>query len=743
MNPLYSTQRVAIRLQRTDTISNLRCLITQASLSLSGAVGYEQPGEVFDFIYGLHPNSPTGGCVVQRSFEKDLRGVAGVRSVNVHVASDPSSAEGVFELLQRQKQGEKERCEKGDEKPSGVLIIDGIALLFLRDRLQELRRSRRVMVGFIHSPFRWDFVCRFSSRGATSVSTGLNQGLENPGMRIIRRSKTSSLFCPTRPSGTCSAFLVPPPPTKAAKSNNSKSFDTFYSKIRWRAVPFCVAGKLNTPLEQHPSFTRKCILVPLSTSPDCFPLPRPDSEPFYRQEPWLRAAVPEHMLVDEHGAALHAEESRLFGLFDKIIATGAPCRSLLTADYGVAEDAVVLLEPTFATLPTTPFAAAGAGVNGPAGGGGPVEFPPRFVSVGTLCPRKGQLALIDALRAACASHPKELGGSVLTLIGDDGGDHSDAEAVRSAATASVTGGGSSDEKEGESRRDGRLEVRLLGPLPHGETLEHVSGSDAFLLNSSLESWAIAPVEAALRGVPVLSTRVGSLARSLPLESTIWVGSTRAEQERSADGVSSGLASSSDWEKALVQFACDRRRFKSRAERAVPELARRFSSAAAGSRAQAVEAILSTATGRYTPACDRSDRLAGDPDLSKGCADISEGAAIVEQERVRKATVTNALACVCATCVSVSGIGGAAGGLAALVAAQCFLLFSLAPPCSPANLVTVFRSFLPPAVVWCLARSDFGRVRREKCRKPLDYGGCSLFAHHSIALPITARPHWSS
>ncbi|CAM9645233.1 unnamed protein product, partial [Hapterophycus canaliculatus] len=563
------------------------------------ASAYGQAGEVFDFIYGLHPNSPTGGCVVQRSFEDDLRGTAGVGAVNVHVASDRASAEGVFELLQKQKQREQERREKGREGwPSGVLIIDGIALLFLRDRLEELRRSRRVMAGFIHSPF---------------------------------------------------------------------------------------------------------------------------SEPFYREEAWLTAAVPEHVLMGGHGAALHAEESRLFGLFDRIIAVGAPCRSLLTAGYGVAEDAIVVLEPTLATLPTATVTAAAvaAAVDvdvsvppaGPAEVRGPTESPPRFVSVGTLCPRKGQLSLIASLRVACAAHPKELGGSVLTLIGGDGGDPSYVEAVRSAASAVGDCILSGADGEGNGRV-GLLEVRLLGPLSHGETLENVRASDAFLLNSSLESWAIAPVEAALRGVPVLSTRVGLLTRVLPLESTIWVGSGRAEQEQETDGVTrygTGLASSSDWEKALVRFTRARRRYKSRAECAVPDLTRRISQAAGGSRAQAVQAIMKTATERRTSTFECSTIVADDPNLSNGCAYPFEGAAAIEQERVRRATVTNALACVCATCVSISGVGGAAGGLVALVAAQCCLIFSLAPPCSPANLVTIFRSFIPPAVVWFMAGSDFVKV----------------------------------
>ena len=81
----------------------------------------------------------------------------------------------------------------------------------------------------------------------------------------------------------------------------------------------------------------------------------------------------------------------------------------------------------------------------------------------------------------------------------------------------------------------------------------------------------------------------------------------------------------------------------------------------------------------------------------------------DQERVRRATVKHALACVCATGLSVCGVGGAAGGLLALVGAQVLLLVALAPTLSPANVVTIFRSFIPPAVVWWKAGSDFGQV----------------------------------
>ena len=669
------------------------------------------------------------------------------------------------------------------------------------------------------------------------------------------------------------------------------------------------------------------------------------SQPFYCKEPWLRAAVTEEMLLGADGKGLHDEEARLFGLLDKVIVVGKPCELLLTADYGVAEDAIILLEPTFPTptpppaddnvgevsapapppppslaLPLTLSAEAGASATAAAeaeavaaatvaatGAREAASRLPgalRFSSVGTLCPRKGQLELVRAFRTACASHPTELGESVLTLIGGEGGDPDYAAAVTAAAAAPS----SSLAEEASADSGGlRSNVCLLGSLPHDQTLEVVAESDAFLLNSCLESWAVAPVEAALRGVPVLSTRVGTLDQTLPPEPTIWVGSG-GQAGGGADALANGgenaggdvggaLASIEDWRNALLQFAQARRRLKLEAARAVPNLVQRFGQAAAGSRARAVHVLIGTARGwgAANPpgppslrrklaflAAGQLDRGVGDgsigeesvvtgsngvgTSLSCGCSNgsghsnesvhskgfghsngsghpngyvhsngsvsskgsvhsngsvhskgpvhpkgsvrsngsvhnnVSGGIAVSgdfngfggipvsmcipvagdcngsggipvsgnipvagdsngcvnsngsgdpngsngipvsgdsccagskstsssgrvpdtiptaavigsdDQERVRRATVMHALACVCAAALSVCDAGGAAGGLAALVGAQVLLLVTLAPTPSPANVVTIFRSFIPPVVVWWKAGSDFGQVR---------------------------------
>lgn len=108
-------------------------------------------------VYGLHPDSTTGGCVIQRSFEDSLR-AEGITSVRVHVASTHSSAERVFQYLlgiDRQEESGMVRssCIKATPR---LLIVDGIALMFMRDKLQVLKEENpaQLLVGFVHFPFR-------------------------------------------------------------------------------------------------------------------------------------------------------------------------------------------------------------------------------------------------------------------------------------------------------------------------------------------------------------------------------------------------------------------------------------------------------------------------------------------------------------------------------------------------------------------------------------------------------------
>lgn len=503
------------------------------------------------------------------------------------------------------------------------------------------------------------------------------------------------------------------------------------------------------------------------------------------------------------GKLLREEETRLFGHLDKIVAVGTPCRSLLTDRHGVSESALILLEPTFATLPPplTPMSISvpkEAYLSGCAGSDAIAALPGdrslepefhdrdrrrysapfsascdgndellhkprsslRFVTVGTLCTRKGQLELVEALGAACSAHPRELSGSVLTLIGGDGSDPAYASAVRNAAK------NINNKNKKPYPGDPSIEVHVLGSLPRDSTLERLSESDAFLLNSSFESWGVAPVEAALQGIPVVTTRVGALEQSLPSSATLWVGRERCATYFGKDDEDKPLASAADWERALVCFARDRRRLRREARHAVSGLRERFGRKAASSRVSAVRGLLSAMAAKADlfddiieeslPAAwhqqqqnhklqrrqqkavtevttsaelERSGIQAHPLTPTDGGVDESavtnpphiirrdspandkERGEEGERERIRKAMVMHALlSVICAACFTVSGHFGVANGtLTSLFATQLLLIGSLAPPPTPANVVTVVRSFIPATVVWLRAGSDFGQV----------------------------------
>lgn len=80
-------------------------------------------------------------------------------------------------------------------------------------------------------------------------------------------------------------------------------------------------------------------------------------------------------------------------------------------------------------------------------------------------------------------------------------------------TATIVGDG---ELEGEvraeiERRRNLSQVRMLGPLPHSETLRVISNISALVMTSRWETFGYVAAEAMQSGVPVVGTRVGGLA----------------------------------------------------------------------------------------------------------------------------------------------------------------------------------------------------------------------------------------
>ena len=82
------------------------------------------------------------------------------------------------------------------------------------------------------------------------------------------------------------------------------------------------------------------------------------------------------------------------------------------------------------------------------------------------------------------------------------------EAIQRVDANLVVVGGGPLERELRELARGDPRVRFTGPLPRGEALKLVKGSDVFVLPSRHEGLSTALLEAMAMGVPVVATRVG-------------------------------------------------------------------------------------------------------------------------------------------------------------------------------------------------------------------------------------------
>jgi len=82
------------------------------------------------------------------------------------------------------------------------------------------------------------------------------------------------------------------------------------------------------------------------------------------------------------------------------------------------------------------------------------------------------------------------------------------EAIKRIDANLVVVGGGPLERELRELARGNPRVRFTGPLPRGEALKLVKGSDVFILPSRHEGLSTALLEAMAMGVPVVATRVG-------------------------------------------------------------------------------------------------------------------------------------------------------------------------------------------------------------------------------------------
>jgi len=116
----------------------------------------------------------------------------------------------------------------------------------------------------------------------------------------------------------------------------------------------------------------------------------------------------------------------------------------------------------------------------------PPSMSARLLSVGRLCPQKGQVAIPAAVAQAAAAHPD----LSVVLIGDG----EDRVAVEREITATGTGG----------------RIKLLGWRSNAEVRRRIGETRALLLPSHAEGLPIVIMEAFAMGRPVITTRIAGI-----------------------------------------------------------------------------------------------------------------------------------------------------------------------------------------------------------------------------------------
>ena len=213
-----------------------------------------------------------------------------------------------------------------------------------------------------------------------------------------------------------------------------------------------------------------------------------------------------HPLSSEAGAApahlaRHAAlEARLWPLLRGIVCPSAhTAREVIAA--GIAPDRVAVAPPGTERP---------AALEAPRSAGQPSTGQPstvddrdpavRLLAVGTVTPRKGHLALVEALADLHGLDWR------LECVGSLERDPHCAAAVRRAIDARRLGG----------------RIALLGELPAAGLDAAWRRADAFVLASLHEGYGMAFAEALVRGLPIVATRAGALPETVPADASLQV-----------------------------------------------------------------------------------------------------------------------------------------------------------------------------------------------------------------------------
>jgi len=189
-------------------------------------------------------------------------------------------------------------------------------------------------------------------------------------------------------------------------------------------------------------------------------------------------------LNDADAARLFAIEQRLFGLMRRVIVP-SPAMARRLEDFGVPAGRIRVVVP---------------GVEPAQRSAGTASGPVQLLCVASLTPRKGHVALLEALAECC-----DLDWRLVCAGPSD--QSAGTEGCVMAAIARL----------GLGNR-----VRLVGPQV-GHALERLyAAADVFVLTSRYEGYGMVFAEAMVRGLPIVASGAGAVADTVPAAAGVVV-----------------------------------------------------------------------------------------------------------------------------------------------------------------------------------------------------------------------------
>jgi glycosyltransferase involved in cell wall biosynthesis len=186
-------------------------------------------------------------------------------------------------------------------------------------------------------------------------------------------------------------------------------------------------------------------------------------------------------LTEAQQKHFHALEKAALGFARHVVTTSATTAQTVAQEFAVPADRITVAEPGTERGDRAPMRDLAAGE--------PVEL----LAVGSVVPRKAYRDLVAAL-GMLADLPWRL-----TIAGDDTRHVEESQALKQAVAASPVG----------SR------IVLRGALSNAALADLYVSSDAFVMSSLYEGYGMVLGEALAHGLPIVATRAGAAAETVP------------------------------------------------------------------------------------------------------------------------------------------------------------------------------------------------------------------------------------